>query len=184
MLTYAKIEKSDNAEIIELYKKYINYGDGIVENLNLVLNNDTTFGCKCCDGEKIVGLIIAEKGIAFTGGRMDFTENIIRDSCSKDVFTGTAFIVLEEYRKQGIASKLTCFLLDEMRLKKIEYFALDMWVYPNGITPALLVTRQAKKCYDYGEVKNFYADNYKQNIFCPVCGEKCRCSARIMLLQI
>lgn len=182
-MNFEPIEFGDFNELLELYTKYINYGAGAVAEFSRAMNASDSFGFKCTEDGAIIGFVLYENILEYTGGRADFVDEVNADIGCERALTCAAIVVEEKYERHGICSRLMSCGTKEMKKRGFSYLLVDMWIYPDGRIPAEVLLRFAASYKLYGVIENFYKDCYKKEIYCPVCGQRCVCGAKIYLLK-
>ena len=73
---------------------------------------------------------------------------------------------------------------EHLREKGAAYVLYELWVHPDGRIPAHHTVERYEHVLDLGLHRQFYADFNHFGYYCPICGEKCRCSARLYLCRV
>ncbi len=184
MICYGEVEKTDREEIIRIYEEYLNSGEYIRKDIEDHFGSDGYFGYKaCCDG-KIAGVISGRKGMALTYPHPVIEEEI--RSCTKEhkVYTPDMLVVLPRYRRQKIAGYLVGKMREWLLLTGQELALTELWIYPGGSIPAKAAIGHLGKVIFEKTVPDFYKENGKYNISCPICGKNCKCGALIQIFQL
>ena len=126
----------------------------------------------------------ATKGLEFTYPHLNL-EKRIRDFLGEhSVYTADALILREDFRHHGIVNRLSSELITKLYEKGYRYLAVELWVHPDGWIPAEKAAEfWGDKIYEEW-IPDFYRDLNKYEITCPLCGEICRCGAKINILKI
>ena len=193
MIEYQRATIKDLDEIEALYRKYLDNGAGLRARIEAIFKEKETFSCKAIDTEtgKIIGVAVYECGLILSCGHHEIC-NLIYDEIGEDalIYTGEALLVETDYRDKKISYGLNEHIREHLRLYAKEqgrpvYVLHEMWVYPNGKIPAFRVVDGIYGVYrDYGIIPDFYRDYYKCGHLCPICGENCKCSAKITISKI
>lgn len=171
--------KSDYDEILGIYKKYINYGEGAIKEFDDAFWSEKTFGVKCVDDGKIVGVFLIEDAFYFTGNEVFLKEQILEDINHEKIMVGPMLAVLNEYQGKGIGGKLITMGYDEMRKVGCHHLLLDMWKYPDGRVPSEMFLRYSSSYKLYGEFENYYRKLESKKYYCPICKENCICTMKL-----
>ena len=183
----AEIKFNDLDELVQLHGKYLNNGLGLRSHFEEVLRNPSTIGLKYLIKGEIAGLLVYVKGIHVSGGEgkhKEIQNHIKMLTNGKNVYTGDALLVCENYRKLGISEKLYAALITEMRQRKVDLALNELWVYPDGKIPAMKNMKVFSKNTFIGRYENFYRRSECFDYVCPVCTEDCVCAAEIYLSEI
>lgn len=183
MIRFGEVEKNDMEEIIRIYEEYLNSGDYIRQDIIKNFGTDGYFGYKaCCDG-KIVGVISARQGMSLTYPHADIEEEIYSYTKGHKVYTPDMLVVLPQYRRQKIAGRLVSKMRERLLLTGQELALTELWIYPDGSIPAKTAIGTLGKVIFEKKIPDFYKENGKYNISCPVCGKNCKCGALIQIFQ-
>ena len=192
MITYLETNENDIDEIELLYRKHLDNGTALRARLERVCRDPETLSLKAVDSEtgKIVGVIMYTPGISFSCSYPRIVKKVENLAGNIPVYTGEAIFVEDEYRNRHIARNFEIKIREKIaniaKAKGTNIYVLhEMWVYPNGKTPAYgLVSTVFNICHDFGVIPRFYRDYFKNESLCPICGENCVCSARITISEI
>lgn len=192
MLEYSQATESDIDEIEVLYRKHLDNGAALRKRLDLVCRDSKTLSCKVVDSEngRLAGLVMYTPGISFSCPYPWLIKEVEDYTADGDVYTGESIFVDDHYRGRNIAHTIEKFSRDKMTeiqsgLGKPLYVLHELWVYPNGKTPALRIVEDVfKVSKDFGIIQGFYKEYYNNGCLCPICGQDCKCSARIVLSKI
>ncbi len=192
MIQYLNADENDIDEIERLYRKHLDNGTALRPRLERIFRDPDTLAQKAVDSEtgKIAGVDIYTPGISFSCYYPELVKNVEDYVMGAKVYTGEAIFVDNEYRGKRIArtfeKNMSDRLVEISRLCGEKIYVLhEMWVYPDGKTPAYgPVTGAFNICRDFGIIPHFYRDYFKNGSLCPICGEKCVCSARITISKI
>ena len=187
MLEYSHLELSDFENVKHLYTKYLNGGEEIEQWILDGLIDTTCSGVKCMDGDRMVGMISARRGIEFTCGHQELVDLIAERYKDYTIFTGDMLFVHPDYRGMHIAQNLASGMRRNLIAEGCERLVVEGWhrseeddVPVEGIRPYLC------KSYDLiGLFEDFYKDIKAHGITCPECGsEICYCGAKVMVLDV
>ena len=192
VIDYLKVTIEDLDVVEQLYREYLDNGTQLRERIDEIFIERGTISCKAVDHDtgEIAGLIVYTMGVAFSCDFDDIINEVNELVGDAMIYTGESFLVTYKYRGQNISEKMMYkmkeFLEEEKASTGKDIFVLhEMWVYPDGKTPAYRSVNDIYGItYDLGIKKHFYKDYYKKGHLCPVCGKNCVCSARITLSRI
>ena len=193
MIEYQRVTLQDLDEVEALYRKYLDNGSSLRGRIDKIFEKNTTYSCKAVDTDtgKIVGIAVYECGLILSCGHHEICETIY-DEIGSDamIYTGESLLVETDYRDKKISYGLNEHIraelaaLSEQRNRPV-YVLHEMWVYPNGKTPAFKVVNGIYGIHrDFGIIPEFYRDYYKCGHLCPICGKNCKCAARITISKI
>jgi len=178
------MEPADLEELIRLHAQYLNYGDGIYAHFQAALADQRTVAVKCVHAGRMVGLDIYTRGIALSGGHPDLCAQVRALAGDAVVYTGDALLVVPEYRGRGIDRAMLEASRERLRQQGATYVLYELWVHPDGRVPARHTVERYAQVIDLGLHRDFYVDFDHYGYFCPICGEKCRCSAHLYLCRV
>ncbi|MDO4560040.1 MAG: GNAT family N-acetyltransferase [bacterium] len=183
-LSYRLAEKNDYQKILPLAEQELNSGQGYEEYMRAIFDElgKNAFGIVACREEEIIGFAFLEKGLALTGGREDFFPEIKKDIGGEEIWTGAAYAVTDEYLNCKVGSALYIYALSHLEDIGAKHLLLEIWVRPDGYAPSNANLATAGRYTEYGVVENFYA--HAAGYICPVCGARCKCSAKIAVVHI
>ncbi len=184
MVTYSCIEEKDLDQIIALYETYLNRGGYIRDTIRKEFHTDDYLGLKACDGGKLVGFFSGQGGIGFTYPHPELENEIREVAGDRKLYTPDGLLVLEAYRKKGVAKELVRRMKRALLSKKVALALVELWIYPDGSVPAQNPLRGIGEAVYQKKIPLFYKDLKKYNIKCPICGDDCRCGALIELLEV
>lgn len=184
MITYSNIEEQDLDQVIALYETYLNSGDYIRNAMRTEFHTEDYLGMKACDGDKLVGFFSGQGGIGFTYPHPELEREIQKEAAGRKLYTPDGILVLEDYRKHGVAGELVRRMKEALLCKKVELALVELWIYPDGSVPAQNPLKGIGKAVYQKTVPLFYKDLKKYHIKCPLCGDDCSCGALIELLEV
>lgn len=178
------IGMGDMDELVRLHSIFLNYGEGTRPHFEAALKKPDTVALKCVMDGKMAGFAVYVKGIFLSGGHEDLCEMIAKKAGNAQVWTGDALLVLPEYRRRGMDDAMIDVGKKKIREMGGRYALHELWVHPDGRIPA----RRTPKCYagsiDMGEYKDFYVNFDHYGYHCPICKDRCCCSAHVYLCDI
>lgn len=182
-IIYEPIQKKDTEEIIEMYENYLNGGGYIREHVLGGMSDKSYAGFRAvCSGET-AGFISGRSGVDFTCPCPEL-EDEIGELFSGSVYTLDALVVLPRFRRMGIAEELIKRMRQEMLRMGYKTALTELWIYPDGSIPAeKAASRWGRTIYEKC-MPHFYKDLKRYGIRCPVCGSRCRCGAKIKILDM
>ena len=160
-LQYEPIAKENAQEIVGLYESYLNGGQSVREHVLEGMRDKNYAGFRAvCKGET-AGFISGRGGVDFTCPNPRL-EGEITGMFPQRIYTLDALVVRPGFRRRGIAAEL----LERMRREMLRMgYRLALTLY--------------EKC-----IPHFYKDLKRYAIRCPVCGEDCRCGAKIKVIDL
>jgi len=174
----------DLDELVALHAQYLNYGSGIHAHFEQALSDPDTVAVKCMYGGRMVGLDIYTRGIALSGGHPELCAEIRDIAAGAVVYTGDALLVVPEYRKLGMDEAMLTACRKRLQARGAEFVLYELWVHPDGRIPAHHTVEHYEYTIDLGLHPDFYVDFDHYGYFCPICGEKCKCSAHLYLCRV
>ena len=184
MVVYKPITKDDVGQIIDLTMRYLTHGDYIADEISRSVRKGNYYGVMALEDGNVVGFNAVKRGIEFTLPQPELEAEIAKLVPNELVFNGDTFYVDSRYRRRGIGRELTLIAKDQILALGGRYFLGELWVHPDGSTPA----SSSNQCY--GEtvfeqlVPLFYRELPRYGMCCPICGEDCRCGAVIRLTRL
>ncbi|MBO4336986.1 MAG: GNAT family N-acetyltransferase [Lachnospiraceae bacterium] len=183
MISYSEVTDNDLGDIIEYYERYLNSGGKIKDSIRSAFENREYFGFKAEDNGRAIGFFTFQDGIAFTYPHEDIEQQVIKVAGDMKVATVDALMVSDRYRGLGIATELAkrCSVL--LKEKGVELIMVEIWIYPDGRSPARKVYDKMGKTVWSRKEELFYRDSADYGIICPICGKKCMCGAFIEVID-
>ncbi len=182
-LQYEPIAKENAQEIVGLYESYLNGGQSVREHVLEGMRDKNYAGFRAvCKGET-AGFISGRGGVDFTCPNPRL-EGEITGMFPQRIYTLDALVVRPGFRRRGIAAELLERMRREMLRMGYRLALTELWMYPDGSIPA------EKALFRYGLtlyekcIPHFYKDLKRYAIRCPVCGEDCRCGAKIKVIDL
>ena len=182
--TIAPMDPSDLRELVDLHAQFLNYGTGIQAHFEAVLQDPASVAVKAVLGGKIVGLDIYTRGIALSGGHQALCERIRALTGDATVYTGDALLVVPNCRGQRLDERMLRVCRKMMAQRGAAYVLYELWVHPDGRMPAHRTVERYERVLELGFYRSFYVDFDHYGYLCPLCGAKCRCSARLYLCRV
>lgn len=185
-IDYRDAQGCDFESVYAIASKELNDGQAYrayMEDLYLRLGT-SVLGVLAFDGERMIGFAFVEEGMVLTGDRTDYLGDIQRDIGTDGIWTGAAFAVLEKYRGYKIGAALFLHAMRALSRIGVQHLLLEIWVRPDGFMPSNTNLATAGHYTEYGIVHDFYKEASRHGYLCPVCGENCRCSAKIAVVHI
>lgn len=146
-----------------------------------------TAGYGAFDGARIVGLVYYTEGMHLSGGRTDFFKEIRESYGCESVWTANVIAVDDDYRGMKIGKNLSIYGPSKLKELGARHLLFEIWVRPDGYMPGDNVVNGSSDITTYGIIPNFYAEAPgAEDHVCEVCGpgNKCRCSAKIVLAHL
>ena len=183
-VVYEAVTPEDTDEVAALYGEYLNSGIPMQIHEREALLSPDYLGYKAVWNGTIVGLLSATKGLEFTYPHPELEKRIKDFLEDRPVYTADAIIVRENFRHHEVMKWLSRELIPRLYETGYRYLAVEMWVHPDGETPAAKAAGfWGDKVYEEA-IPDFYRDLKKYKMVCPLCGEICRCGARINIFRI
>ena len=174
----------DLDDLVLLHAQYLNYGSGIYTHFKQVLSNEDAIAVKCVHGSEMVGVDIYTRGIFLSGGHPELCEQIRALTGDALTYTGDALLVKPHYRKRGLDALMLSKSKELMQARGVVYVLYELWVHPDGHMPARHTVERYDHVIDLGIHSDFYVDFDHYGYYCPICGEKCQCSAHLYLCRL
>lgn len=184
MIQYSEICEQDVEQVKDLYEMYLNSGKYIRDSIQTAFESKDYVGYKACAGDKIVGFFAGQAGVFFTYPHPEVEKEILEFAGNKKIYNPDALVVLPQYRNQGIAGELIRRMKKNILAKKADLALVELWVYPDQTVPAQKPLLGLGKAVYEKVISRFYQDLHKYGVKCPLCGDKCNCSALIQLLEV
>ena len=183
-LSLKPLTMDDLDDLVRLHAVYLNYGDGIQRHFQEVLSDPSTVAVQCAHGERMIGVDIYTRGVALSGGHPELCRFILDLVGDATVYTGDALLVEPAYRKLGVDEAMLAECRKRLRELGAQYVLYELWVHPDGRTPARRTVQRYAHVLDLGLHRDFYVDFDHYGYLCPICGEHCRCSAHLYLCRL
>ena len=178
------LRMEDLPELTRLHAAYLNYGEGIEKHFHAVLADPETVAVKCSVNGEMIGLDIYTWGIALSGGHAALCAQIAELAGNATVYTGDALLVVPMWRRRGVDEAMLEACRQRLRERGAEYALYELWVHPDGRIPAHRTVERYEHVMDLGLHRQFYTNFDHFGYYCPICGEKCRCSAHLYLCRV
>ena len=184
MIDVRFIGNDDMEEVIEYYERYLNSGEMIRKAIRTAFEEERYFGCKAeYDGET-AGFFTFLEGSFLTYPHPVLEQEIETWIGGEKVATVDALMVDSAYRKSGIAGQMAALCTKELKERGFKLFLVEIWVYPDGSSPAKRIYEQMGKVLWEKDVPLFYKDAHRYGLSCPICGDHCKCGAILELIGI
>jgi len=184
MTEYLGIGSSDLPVYLDYYEKYLNGGEYVRNKITAAFAQGAYFGIKAVRDGVCAGYFTFMEGLWLTYPHRQAEEEIRAVIKDRRHATVDALMVIPEYRRMGIGHGLCKEVLDCLRMQKIELFLVEIWVYPDGSSPARKIYERMGRSIYKKEIPGFYAGASDYGISCPICGEKCRCGAWLEVIEL
>lgn len=183
-----EMTKDDFPEAVLIAQKSINDTDpafyDYVKNMTELLGTETTGFVALAEG-KIIGVMYMVRGTHLSAGRTDFLDEINERFGGEGLCTGAIVAVEPEYRGLKVSKKLQEYAFEFLRSKNIRHILVEIWIRPDSYMPGYNSVHYAQSFTDYGDVPEYYATAPEaEGRVCSVCGEHCRCAAKIVVMHI
>ncbi len=184
MIEYRPIRGSDIPQIIDYFMQHLNSGQSIADSIQALWDAGDYHGYIALEDGGILGFMTICPGIAFTYPHPALEAELAEAVGKKKVAYCDALLVLPGHRNEGVASELASRVQGLLRQMKFDCLLAEAWIYPDGRVPAKPVYESLGKVIWQRKIDGFYRDQDKYGLSCPICGEKCVCSAWIELIEI
>lgn len=184
MVTIETVTEKDADALIADYARFLNGGAYIEESIRQAFADGRYYGDKIVADGQTAGYFTFQKGIVFTYPHpVEFAE-VEAVAGNRTIDTVDALFVLPEYRRQGFAGRLVEREREELKSRGVELFVVEIWIYPDGSTPAKRIYEKLGRLIFQKAVKDFYKDAGQYQIICPLCGRECRCGSLIEVIEV
>ncbi len=183
-MKYLPISEADIPEIISLYAKHLNEGESISASISSAWENGSYMGFIAKENGETAGFMTVRRGIAFTYPHPDLEAEIAEISKGKKIAYCDALLVLPKNREEGTAHELAAKVKEFLRNMGVELFLSEIWIYPDGTSPAQKVFESVGTVVWKERSDDFYRDLASYGMSCPICGTDCVCGAWIELMEL
>lgn len=184
MIKYSKITKEDREPLTVFYEKYLNSGELIRQSIQIQFEKNAYFGYKAEDAGNGIAYFAFQEGFAMTCPHEELQREVTEILGNSRYATVDALMVANRYRGYGIAKELAKRNLFELNKRKTDYFVVEIWVYPDGSSPAKGIYESMGEVVYSRFVPGFYKNIAHMGIGCPICGKKCVCSAVLEVIRL
>ncbi len=184
MTEYYELTASDLPELVEYYERFLNSGDFVKNNITAAYESGGYFGIKAVADGVSIGYFTVMKEFALTYPHPDIESLLTPILKGRRFVTVDSLMVLPEYREEGIAHELCKKVTQQLKERDIEMLAVEIWVFPDGSSPARVIYEQMGRSIFKKEVPMFYEGASKYGIVCPICGKDCKCGACIEVIEL
>lgn len=183
-MEYRDFTEADIERYISDYNKYLNEGVLTADKVKKALARDEYFGSIAEENGEIAGYFTFTDGIAFTYPHKRLQEKVKNAAGSRHINTADALLVIPGFRGRGVATGLAERNKRLLTERKQELFLTEIWIYPDGQSPAKMVYDRMGKVVWSETIPLFYNEAQKYGISCPLCGKNCRCGAYIHVIDV
>ncbi len=184
MIKYSKITKEDREPLTVFYEKYLNSGELIRQSIQIQFEKNAYFGYKAEDAGNGIAYFAFQEGFAMTCPHEELQREVTEILGNSRYATVDALMVDDKYRGCGIAKQLAERCKYELIRRKTDHFVVEIWVYPDGTSPARGIYESMGNIVYSRYVEGFYRDIARMGIGCPICGKKCVCSAVLEVIRL
>ncbi|MBO4429655.1 MAG: GNAT family N-acetyltransferase [Clostridia bacterium] len=184
MIHYRELTAGDVGEVTRLYSEFLNGGEYISRSIKKAWDNGEYMGYIAEKDGKIAGFFTMREGIVFTYPHPDIEEELAALTKGKKVAYCDALLVLPEYREHGTGDTLAIKSSKLLKERGFDCMMAEIWIYPDGRSPAKPVFEIMGKPIFTKRVDGFYRDLKKYKMSCPVCGENCVCGAWVEIIEL
>ena len=68
--------------------------------------------------------------------------------------------------------------------KGFDYFLAEIWIYPDGCSPAKEVFETMGRIVWQKRIDGFYSQFPRYGMSCPICGDNCVCGAWVEVMEL
>lgn len=181
---YLPITIDDLQEVTRIYMEHLNGGDFIEEHIKEGIESKDFVGFKAVDQGRMIGILTGRQGMDFTYPHPELEERIHKRYQKDNLYTPDSLYVEPEYRGEDISRQLGKHVVQKIYEKGYSKMLTELWIYPDGKVPAEATVREWGPVVYQEDIPLFYKDSYQYGIECPICGAKCTCGARILVVEI
>ena len=186
-MQYEVITPEDIDEIIRVQETYLTKGKQIGDEIRKACEDRIFYGLKLVDEEscEMLGFVSFTEGPSFTLPKPELEDHIREIAKDGRFFTGDCIYLSADLRGGGLGSELMAKGIEYIRSIGGRYCLGELWIYPDGITPAGHPLENTGYKEIFRKVyENFYTDLPKYGMSCPICGERCVCGADVRLIDL
>ena len=184
MIRYSEINADDMEPLTVAYEKYLNSGELVRRSIRMLFEKNAYFGYKASDDEIAIAYFAFQEGFAMTCPHELLRREVSEILGNSRYATVDALMVDDKYRGCGIAKQLAERCKYELIRRKTDHFVVEIWVYPDGTSPARGIYESMGNIVYSRYVEGFYRDIARMGIVCPICGKKCVCSAVLEVIRL
>ncbi len=148
------------------------------------MEKEQYIGVRLLDGEKTGGFLAVRFGMELTYPHPELEEEMRKVVGDRKICTGDSIYIFPEYRGQGMHERMIEYTLEELRRKDMELILTENWIYPDQTAPGRKGSDRWGKIIYERKVPSFYKDLSYYGMTCPICGEKCKCGAWLLISEI
>lgn len=183
-IQYIEASKADMEPIIALYEQYLDSGEHLRTILKECFEDASFIGYKAvCEG-KLVGFYFGSGLLDFSVPHPELEQELREFMRDEDCFVVGGLVVLPEFRRQGIATKLLLMVKERLIQAGIRYFVVEIAIEPDGSVPSKSLYELTGKVIFGRSIPLFYQEGYRYGVVCAICGTHCRCGACIEVMEI
>ncbi|MBR4759741.1 MAG: GNAT family N-acetyltransferase [Lachnospiraceae bacterium] len=184
MIEISSITSDDLPQITRYYETYLNSGETVRAAIRNAFEKGICYGCKAVSDGEVAGYFTFQDGISLTCPQPDAQKQIAKLAAGMNVVTVDALMVGKEYRGCGIAGQMAKWNKEMLLRRGIEAFLVEIWVYPDGSSPARAIYEKMGQSLWRRQIPMFYKDAHRYGISCPICGSRCVCGAVLEIIRV
>lgn len=178
------LKHSDREHTVELYAKYLDSGEHILNMIRDCFDYPDFCGFKIQRQNEIIGVLMGCSQMEFTTPKPELVSKLYKAADDAKILTIYFFLVLPEYRKRGYGLKLVQAMRKRIFELGIRYCFIEMWVEHNVIASASKTFSNMGDIVYQERIADFYSDAYKYGVICSSCEGVCKCGAHLILYKI
>ncbi len=183
-MEYSALTREDLPELVRLYKQYLNGGDFIEQEAVRAFDSGIYFGVKAEENGQIAGLLGFREELELTYPHPALEEELLGVLGAHRFCSVDCLLVLPEYRGHGLSHGLALRGRQELLDRGIELVQAEIWIYPDGQSPAREPLETLGEVFWQRREDRFYPKLKEYGMTCPLCGEDCRCGAWIDVMNV
>ena len=184
MMEVREITGEDIPQIIALYAKHLTSGESISQAIREAWNKGEYGGYIALSGGETAGFMTVHEGIAFTYPHPALEEELAAFVKDRRIGYCDALLILPDYRNEGVAHHLVRETKKQLVQIGFDYFLSEIWIYPDGRSPAKEVFETMGKIVWQRRIDGFYREFPSYGMSCPFCGENCVCGAWVDVMEL
>lgn len=184
MIEYFDIAEKDIPQIMELYARYLNSGESYGNSIRRAWEDGNFFGYTALSEGRMAGVLAMREGIEFTYPHPALLEELLVFSAGKRIGFCDALLILPKYRHAGVGHRLAEQSRRLLIRMGFDYFMSEIWIYPDGRSPAKEVFETMGEVIWTRRFPGFYRDLSAYGMGCPICGADCVCGAWVEVMDV
>ncbi len=181
---FTEILPEDIDNLTQCYEQYLNGGDFVVTSIRKAVQENRYYGVKAKIDNETAGYFSFQKGIVLTYPYPKYEKELRKASKDRAIDTVDALMVIPRFRQKGLASELAKRAKKELIKRGVTQYMVEIWMYPDGSTPAKKIYEKMGKVLYSKVAPDFYKYAHEYGLVCPVCGRICKCGALLEIIDI